>query len=103
MTNQTPDLREAVEIKLGKFNIASRQASDDDYKPLETFLDDVMQLLQTEIAKATNAARLDENDIWLSHSTARRLNDNMPAIATVDFNDRIKEITDEQLKLNEEG
>lgn len=36
--------------------------------------------------------RIDEIEIWLSHSTSRRLVDTEPAIRTVDFQDRIAEL-----------
>lgn len=55
-----------------------------------------MQAIMQWHTKALQAAevqtRLDENDIWLSHSRSRRLNDNEPAIRTVDFKERIKEL-----------
>lgn len=55
-------------------------------------IDAIMHLIAAQNERRVIEARKDENDIWLAHSTSRRLVDIEPAIRTVDFQDRIDEL-----------
>jgi hypothetical protein len=83
----TPTIEEILEEYA--YSIASAESGE--------FVGDIGDLMTTQEAVAAltlliTKARIDENDIWLAHSTSRRLVDTEPAIRTVDFQERVAEL-----------